>query len=163
MERRHLDPAVTSARLTSGHDTGPQAAAEEEAYRRIIAYLSWYSFQKRVPISVHSIVSEDLATGHLHFGGLAPYPAASITASELVQGVLGDEFVKAFGLYSEALGSDNPFYRFLTLFKIWEIIRGTEGYEGLRARISKELKTAGLDPGRPKERFADGPYSGQQC
>jgi len=161
IEARHIEPSTIRPFMVEGHDIGIQRAAEEEAHRRIVQWLGWCSFMKRVPIWIHAIYSEDLVYGFQHGRRRIPFTVTHIDRGELLEGIADPEFMRAFGLYREALCSDNSLYKFLTFCKAWELIDGTEGYVGLRTRINQGLRQLGLNLKRPKEMFLSGPYTGK--
>lgn len=148
--------------FTGTHNLRHQLEAEDEAYRRISGWLSWYSFRFRVPINIHGIRSKDLCSGHQHITVRANFTPVQIKPEDLLTGRLAQDFDEAFSLYREALGSENTFYRFQTLFKIWELLMGVDGRIGLRPKLSKELIEAGCSPNRGPEAFTSGKYQGQR-
>jgi len=120
-------------------------AAENEAYGSLAPFLSAWSVNLDVPISVETIQVTNLTTQvsslrvhtphfDMNFGGGTPP-------------FFVDDFCQYASIYREGLNTNSSFYRYLCFFKIIESVIARRG------RQAGEKRAAGQEPRTPYERI----------
>lgn len=120
---------------------GTSGEPYHRAYQSAIAVLRQLSFESDVPLPIAQSLLIGVPSGVIALRFPKPAKEIDFTALSLKANTLGNtELEEAKSLYWEALATNNPFYRFLTLWRIYE--RVTSARAKWRREHKRDVKVA---------------------
>jgi hypothetical protein len=119
-------------------DASDMNSAEDEVYGSLAPFLSAWSMNADIPISVETIQVTELATSMSSLRVMTPHFEMNMPGAATP--FFLDEFCQYASIYREGLNTNSAFYRFLCFYKIIESLIAKRGKQ------AKELKAAGKDP-----------------